>query len=241
MRSGVANLDGGSKDLVGTWFRLIPSRFPPVDLYERLAPESHWPILHEIEDLTNPRVQERRLLTGLSRVNEASDRLQNWNHAPFTYRNPEGSWLLDPFIGALELWDSMQTALASSIRRRELFLSRTSEPPLALDMRVLCTRVEGTFTDLTDMDPTLNQNERWRKGEDALRSGASGAIFRSPYRPGGKGLAVFQGEVLGRSLQAEHFRFVWDGNSIRSIYSFHDGTTLRPEHVFSQAPMNEAA
>ncbi|MEQ7874267.1 RES family NAD+ phosphorylase [Sphingomonas sp. ASV193] len=210
-------------------------------MYERISPREDWPTLQRVEELTNPRVQERRLLTGLNRVDEASPQLQNWNHAPFTYLNPEGTWLLDPFIGALELSDSLQTALAASIRRRELFLSRTGEPPLNLDMRVLCTNVRGDFADLRTMDPSLTQSARWRIGEEALKSGAHGALFASPYRRASTCLAVFNGEVLQRSLQAEHFKFVWDGANIRSVYSFSDGATLVPEEVFGEKSIDRAA
>lgn len=230
-----------SVELASTWFRLIPSRFPPVSLYERVAPEADWEVLHSIEDLTNPRVQARKVLTGRAQIDEASARLQNWNHAPFTYLNPEGTWLLDPYIGALELYDCLQTALASSVRKRELFLSRTQEPPLDLDMRVLCTRVEGTFADLRDLDPLLTQSARWQIGEQLLQTGVGGAVFQSPHRDAGDCLAVFTGDVLQRSVQSEHYRFVWDGASIKSIYSFNSARKLLPERIFSSEPLEEAA
>lgn len=230
-----------SVDVNANWYRLIPSRFPPVSLYERVAPELDWADIASIEELTNPRVQARKVLTGQAEVNETSPRLQNWNHAPFTYLNPEGTWLLDPFIGALELSDSLQTALAGSVRKRELFLSRTSEPPLDLDMRVLCTRVKGSFADLRGLDPTLTQSARWRVGEGLLQSGRAGALFRSPYREAGTCLAVFAGEVLERSLQAEHFRFVWDGTMVKSVYSFDNAQTLLPEAIFSNDAIEQAA
>lgn len=234
-------MEFASIDVNANWYRLIPSRFPPVSLYERVASEIDWADIASIEELTNPRVRARKVLTGQAEVSEASPRLQNWNHAPFTYLNPEGTWLLDPFVGALELSDSLQTALAGSLRKRELFLSRTSEPPLDLDMRVLCTRVKGIFADLRGLDPTLTQSARWRIGEGLLQSGWAGALFRSPYRDAGTCLAVFTGDVLERSLQAEHFRFVWDGSAVKSVYSFNSAQTLLPEAIFSSDAIDQAA
>jgi hypothetical protein len=210
------------------YYRLIPSRFPPVALYERVAPEAMWPAVHAVEDLTNPRVQARKLLTGAARVHEASPRLQNWNHAPFAYLNPEGTWLLNPHFGSLELSDSLQTALAMSVRRRELFLSRTSEPPLDLDMRVLCTQVKGEFADLRGLDPAMTQTARWQLGEELLEAEIDGALFKCPVRPAGFCIAIFSGTVLERSVQAEHFRFVWDGTRIKSVYNFASAATIRP-------------
>ena len=38
--------------------RLIPSCFPPVDLYERVENAEAYDLLHEVESLTNPRLRE---------------------------------------------------------------------------------------------------------------------------------------------------------------------------------------
>lgn len=223
-----------------SWYRLIPSRFPPVSLYERVASEEVWPIVHSVEDLTNPRAQARRLLTGAAQIDEASPKLQNWNHAPFTYLNPEGTWLLSPLFGAMELCDCLQTALAMSVRKRELFLSRTDELPLYLDMRVLCTRVKGRFADLRRLDPTLTQTARWQIGEQLLNAGGNGALFSCPVRAAGTCIAIFNGEVLERSVQAEHFRFVWDGQRVKSVYSFDKGENFRADDLFKDAVMKAA-
>lgn len=224
----------------GSWYRLIPSRFPPVFLYERVAPENALPAITAIEELTNPRIQAKKRLVGTAGVDESSPKLQNWNHAAFTYLNPEGTWLLDPFFGALELADSLQTALAVSVRKRELFLSRTNEPPLDLDMRVLCTAVTGMFADLQGLDPTLTQTARWRIGQELLQAGENGALFTCPVRPSGRCLAVFNGDVLERSVQAEHFRFIWDGVRIKSVYRFDKGETIKADELFKDSIMRAA-
>lgn len=224
-----------------TWYRLIPSRFPPVDIYERLGPPEDWGALHALEEMTNPRVRQRELLTGLNRVDLGSPRLQNWNHAPFTYLNPEGTWLLDPFYGVLELSNCLQTALATSIRKRELFLASANEPPIDLDMRVLGHSVSGDFLDLTGLDPQLPQSARWRIGEQALQSGAAGAVFACPHRPKAECIAIFQGEALGKSVQEDHYRFIWDGTAVRSVYAFNGGRKLAANEIFSEQTMTRAA
>jgi hypothetical protein len=133
------------------WYRLIPSRFPPVDVYERLAPELR-AVAQETEALTNPRLAAKARLTGgPASVDENSPRLQNWNHAPFAYTNPEGSYLLSPVHGVMEVAGSEEAALAIAIRRREIFLGRTTELALDLDMRLLSTRIAGEFADLTGL------------------------------------------------------------------------------------------
>ena len=78
-------------DVNQTFFTLIPSRFPTIDVFARVANDRSGE-LAELESLTNPRLRERdRLLSGAQVVDGNGPLLQNWNHAPFTYHNPEGS------------------------------------------------------------------------------------------------------------------------------------------------------
>ena len=52
-------------DTDANWYRLIPSRFPPVDLYKQLPPAARAaaPLL---EEMTNPRLASKVRLTGAS-------------------------------------------------------------------------------------------------------------------------------------------------------------------------------
>ena len=39
-------------------FRVISSRFPPIDLFERVASPEDWEALYWLESLTNPRLRD---------------------------------------------------------------------------------------------------------------------------------------------------------------------------------------
>jgi hypothetical protein len=215
------------------WYRLIPSRFPPVDVYQRLAPALRV-AAPEIEAMTNPRLAAMARLTGGSAsVDANSPRLQNWNHAPFAYSNPEGSYLLGPVHGVMEVAGSVEAALAVAIRRRETFLERTSEPPLDLDMRLLSTRIAGEFADLTAIALGAAQPARWEIGQRLLDEGASGAVFHRTERPDAQFLALFDAALLERSVQQTHYRFVWDGTVIKSVYDFGSGVEVKREDLLS--------
>ncbi len=139
-------------------FRLIPSRFPPVHVFEGLVANDRLDEVAAAESRTNPRLMAKdRLSDGTS---ASTDRLQNFNHAPFKYINPEGSVFFPPFRPALEVADCRQTALAVAVARRERFLRRTAEPPTGLDMRLLKTPVKGRFLDLCHVPPTAPREER---------------------------------------------------------------------------------
>lgn len=215
----------------GLTFRLIPSRFPPVPVYAGLVANDRTDELVAIESLTNPRLQsEAKLLEVYG--NPASPQLQNWNLAPFKYINPEGSRFFGPTRPTLELAADAQTALAIAVRRRERFLGRTGEPPIGLDMRMLKTPVDGRFADLTGLrdDPaSADLKEAARK----IPEEAVGILFRPAERPSATCLAVTNKNALGRTVQAEHYRFDWDGERISSIYAFSKkGDIIAPGELF---------
>lgn len=212
------------------WFRLIPSRFPPIPLYERVIANDRVEELVSVENLTNPRVRALALRTsGLQSVDPTSPTLQNWNLAPFTYPNPEGSHFFRPGFSALELTDCLQGALATSVRKRETFLSRTDEPPIALEMRVLKTPVTGEFLDLRNVPNTLSTEDRWKIGDQVIRGELDGVLYSSPHRPSSSCVAVLKESKLGRSEQTKHFKFYWNGHRIASVVAFGDVQEISPE------------
>lgn len=216
----VDDIIDGELQVNAPWFRLIPSRFPTVDVYRRVAPTERWPILSEVELLTNPRQKERVSILGSDVVDGAPPQLQNWNHAPFVYLDPDGSHLLRGAYGVLELGETKDVALAMAVSRREAFLSATALPPQAIEMRLLKHPVRGKFAVLQGLDQ-LSEEERWKLGE-SLYEEWDGAVFDCAAAPRGKMIAVFNSECLGKSVQGDHFRFWWDGSHIRNIYNFNE-------------------
>jgi hypothetical protein len=212
-------MDPAVKTIANKFYRLIPSRFPPVDVYERLGTRAQRERAQQLEAMTNPR------LASLARSEAVHDsklagepRYQNWNHAPFAYLDPEGSWFLGPAFGALELAQSQESALLLAVARRERFLLRTHEIPIELDMRLLVTEVSGVVAQPL-VSPAAPEAERWAIGERLRSEGFSGAVHRRNDVPG-EFLAVFSNKIHGRSVQAAHYRFAWNGDRIRSIYDF---------------------
>ena len=191
------------RDINETGYLLIPSRFPPVPIYGRIANGNDEQFV-KLESMTNPRLKEREKLISLSghSLDETSPKLQNWNHAPFAYPNPEGTWLFDKSIRCLELSTDRQTALAVSVKKREIFLGRTSEKPIGLDMRMLGRPVIGRFLDARMLSLNLARSERRNIGASILQrlrdmekseeANVHGVLFHSPERPTGTRLVVLQ-------------------------------------------------
>lgn len=227
------------------FYILIPSRFPPVPLYRRIASGRDDEVA-AVAELHNPRVKEKQRLLGQGglSVDDASPRFQNWNHAPFAYSNPEGSWFFDQFVRGLEMSQDKQTALAVSVAKRELFLSRTAEAPIGLDMRMLSRKVFGSFLDLRAVSVETSLSERRKLGkllwERAKTEGLSGVLFRSIERPSGTRICVLDGDVLDRAVQGEHFRYSWDGEKVSSLYAF-DNSGGDEDNLFDPCALSQDA
>lgn len=208
-------------------YQLIPSRFPTIEVYERLGDAGVQHAAKELEARTNPRLAAIDQLPNKPKQGEkTANQYQNWNHAPFAYKDPRGTHFLDPTHGALEVATDVKNALAFALLRREEFLSATDEAPMGLDMRMFMRRITGRFSDLTKLAPDLPRNERWKIGRDVWDSGAAGILFCRLGFGAHRFLSVFDGSVLGRALQATHYRFVWDGRNVRSIYDFSSGSEI---------------
>jgi hypothetical protein len=229
----------------GQAYRLIPSRFPPVNVYEGLVANDRQDELVAVENITNPRLRSLERLQETVRGDAGADpRLQNWNLAPFAYGNPDGSTFFGEDRPCLEVAFEQQTALAVSVAKRQSFMEATQEAPIGLDMRMLCTPVNGIFWDLRDVEglpAALDLKQRRRIGAQ-MPEAAQGILYRPPERPAGTCLAIVTGGVLQRSQQTVHFRYVWDGRRIALLYAFDkEGTPIEADALASDRDVLAAA
>jgi len=227
MRSVAAELD--FVDIDGNFHNLIPSRFPTVPVFERIA-NGRDELFARIEEITNPRVREKERLTrGLAPVDQSNPRFTNWNHAPFVYPNPEGSRFFGPNRNVAELAGDLQTAVAIAVGKRETFLGRTGEPATFVEMRQIQRPVRGRYLDARGRAEVVDRKLRLELGDQVLERGADGILFSPWERPTATGIVVLKPECLGKPIQGEHFKFIWNGNRISVLYRFRKGDTYEPE------------
>jgi hypothetical protein len=217
-------------------FRLIPSRFPPVELYEPIAPKHEWDALKRIEALTNPRLREKAGVGLLLPEDRGVD--QNWLVAPFTYPDPEPSLYSDGSYGICVLAQSLHSALLISIRRREEFLKRTREPPTRLVMRVIKSPIRTSLHDLREMNVTVSARQLVQQ---LRRAKSYGFLLVGPK--GGKDrLAIILRPTafVPPAVQTEHYCFVWNGERIHQIFEFRGGEVIDPNDLARSAPRSAA-
>lgn len=205
-------------------FRIVPSRFPTIDIFERFDDPADWDALIELEIATNPRVRDE--IGELSLV-PPDERVAGPGAsaimAAFTHLNPEGSRFSDGTYGVFYAAHERDTAVDETVYHRERFFGRTALRPFDADMRVYAVDVAGEFHDLRDAAlPGVYAPDRYdasRALASSLRSaGSNGIVYRSVRRPRGRCIAVFRPKRLSRCRIDRHLTYHWDGARISVVY-----------------------
>jgi hypothetical protein len=208
-------------------FRVISSRFPPINLFERVSSAEDWEALYWLESLTNPRLRDE---VGEIELVPREDRIfgpgASVIMAPFTHLNPEGSRFADDTFGAFYAAASLDTSIAETRYHREIFLRATRQGPLELDMRTYLTDVSASFHDIRakrDRMPDIYDPDSYVASQKLARSlrltGSNGVVFDSVRHAGGQCLAVYRPRLIQNCRQGTHLRYVWDGERISQVYA----------------------
>ncbi len=131
-------------------WRIIASRHPPIDLFERLTPDpAVWGALIALEELTNPRVRDE---VGDIALVAPEDRVSgpgaSYVMASFTHRNPKGSRFSDGSYGVYYAAARLATAIVETVYHFEAFARDGNDPPRMEDMRVLVGSVAAVLEDV---------------------------------------------------------------------------------------------
>ena len=209
-------------------WRIIPSRFPPIALFERVANVEEYDVIYTIESLTNPRLRDE---VGDIELVPREERLfgEGTGHimAAFTHLNPIGSRFTDGSYGVYYAAHTLNTAIIETKYHREQFFKSFNSPKTAVDMRVLLADlnanlhdISGMHIELTDIYDT-NSYVASQMLAKKLRSKAInsyGIHYNSVRNPQGKCVAIFRPKALSQCRQERHLCYVWDGQNISHIY-----------------------
>lgn len=139
-------------------FRLIPSHYPPIQLFENLLDPDELEAAYYLESLTNDRLRDEvgdiALVAPEDRVtgNGTSAIMAAFTHSGIATRFSSGNY------GVYYAGLTLDTALAESRHSRERFLSDTDEEALILTMRCYECRVDAELVDLRG-DEACHQKE----------------------------------------------------------------------------------
>lgn len=210
-------------------YRLVNSRFPPIDVFERIAAPSDWESLIELEMLTNPRVRQEAGEISLVPVEErVSGPGASWLMAPFTHigwpsRFTDGSW------GVYYCARALVTAVREKSHHVGLFLASTGEPlGTTSEVRAVVAAIDARFHDVRRGFRDIHDPSDYQPGQGlarALRSqGTNGIVYRSVRHEGGDCLAAFRPKAIQRPISGPHLRFHFDGTRVDRWFHFSDKT-----------------
>ncbi len=205
-------------------YRILPSRFPPVGLYDRVADPGDLEAVFAVENLTNPRLREEAGEISLVRP---GDRIAGEGATPimaaFTHLNPEGSRFSDGAYGVYYAARSLDTAIAETRYHRALFLARTNEAAIEIEMRTYLADLDGPLHDIRgrkDLPAVYDPGDYTAGralGHELRAAGSYGIVYDSVRDPGGECAGVFRPPVLSNCVQGPHFGYLWDGTRITTV------------------------
>lgn len=206
--------------------RIIPSRFPPIQLFERVADPADLDGVFEVEAMTNPRLREE---VGDLRLVPPEDRISGPGAsiimAAFTHLNPHGSRFADSTYGVFYAALDLDTAIAETTYHRACFMRATQQPRMELDMRVYLVDLHADMHDLRRRQsdyPLVYHPDDYAAGQQLARvlrtEGSDGIVYDSVRRTGGECTAVFRPRLLSSGRQERHLCYVWNGTEIERVY-----------------------
>jgi hypothetical protein len=207
-------------------YRIIPSRFPPIGLFEDVADPADLEAVFEIEAFTNDRLREE---VGNLKLVPAEDRVAGPGTsaimAAFTHLNPLGSRFTDGSYGVFYASLTLETAIAETSHHRTMFMLATDEPAQELDMRAYAVDLEAELHDIRSFKdshpayyhPTSYATAQHLAGQ-LREAGADGIVYQSVRHEGGECAAVLRPRLLANCRQERHICYVWDGRCIVNVY-----------------------
>jgi hypothetical protein len=203
-------------------WRLVPSRFPVVGPWDRIADPADFDALAALEGLTNPRLREQ---LGFLSITPRERWLTGPGATPvmaaFAHRNPEGSRFSDGSYGVFYASRALQTAIRETVFHRERFLARTREPAMQVQMRGYHCNISCMLHDLRGGYPAahdpVDYGPAQRMAARLRAAGSNGIVYDSVRDPGGQCAAVFWPDKVGPCQVARHYAYVWDGAAIRDV------------------------
>lgn len=194
-------------------YRLIPSRFPPIGLFDTVATAADLPAVMELAGWTNDRLVAARVARlpqsewVFGRAN-ASVVMAAFLHAP-----PTGARFNGGDLGAWYASAGIRTAAAEVGHhlRREAVARRV--PAMSRTYRAYSAQLDGDYVDIRGRQSSLpklyapdDYTASQEFGESQRKAGASGILDGSVRFAGGVNVAVFRPTCVQNVVQADHFQ-----------------------------------
>jgi hypothetical protein len=210
-------------------YRLVPSRWPPINVFERVAPPEDWERLYALEALTNPRLRDEAgdisLVPASRRVTGPGASIVM---APFTHASPERpTRFSDGTYGVYYAGNRFETALREVAFHMGVFYGSTGDPPHDEAYRTYKGAINAPLHDLRKgdwslfLDPDIGTYPRPQElGRHLRDAGSNGVVYPSVRHGQGQCIGAFWPDVVGIPVQTKHIMLKWDGERISAWFDY---------------------
>ncbi len=208
-------------------YRLIPSKYPPITLFDDVASEDEFAALYAIQELTNPRIQNEVGNLSLVALNDIPFGISGCSYAlaPFVHLGRDGGRFNDSQFGAFYCAQEVDTAIEEVSYHQVRYMNNIESCPFDV---ITCRGLECLFSaNLHDLTSVSLDNPIY----DPNSYGASQQLARELKLAGREGLqyysvrsekdkqicfALFSPKLIQRVVQTAHFEsFYSDGKIIK--------------------------
>lgn len=192
--------------------RLIPSRFPPIGLFDTVATAADLDAVMELAGWTNDRLAAPRI-GRLPRAEWVFGRANaSVVMAAFLHASPTGARFNGPDLGAWYASADIRAAAAEVGHhlRREAVARHL--PALSRSYRAYSARLDGHHVDIRGRQPMVPELYRpddyaasQAFGESQRKAGETGILYDSVRLRGGINAAVFRPTAILEVTQGDHF------------------------------------
>lgn len=193
-------------------YRLIPSRFPPIGLFDTVATAADLDAVMELAGWTNDRLTAERIarLPMAERVYGRPN--ASIVMASFLHVAPGGMRFNGPDLGAWYAAKHLTTAVAEVAHHLRREAVATGAGTISRQYRVYTARLEGDYLDIRGQQaarPEVYASDDYAAGQvlgEAVRaSGGAGILFDSLRHAGGVNVAAHRPRYVQDVTQGDHY------------------------------------
>lgn len=212
---------------VDEWvYRVILSRYPQINLFERVSSSEEWDVLYAVESLTNPRLRDE---VGDIRLVAPEDRVYgdgaSWIMAAFTHPPVDGrGGRFNKDFGVYYCSPAEAVAITESSFHRARFLRESRIEAATQDMRVIRVHLgPSALHDVHHLEGTAiydpdNYTESQQLGA-ALRQANSFAMHYKSVRTDGECFGVMRPRILSDAIHWRYLRYHYRKGEIFEVES----------------------
>jgi hypothetical protein len=204
-------------------FRIIPTRYPAISLFDRIAAPEDFEALYALESMTNDRLRDE---VGDIALVPPDERVFGPGTTPimaaFTHLHPEGSRFSDGSYGVFYAAEGRDTAMAETKYHHGKFLAATHQRPTRLQMRLYSVLIKADLHDLRlSTDAQLYSETSYAQGQALAKklrtNGSAGVVYRSVRRQGGECVGLFKPRGASACNHASYLEYEWDGKDFSGV------------------------